>query len=104
MCREVQRCYGQAMGGSTLKIDTAVMVCTLEKANLVVNRMLEEGTLGMLSCVVVDEVIFCFLFIIQIWGNACGGECGVLMGGKEAASAAWKGCTYGKGAVCRRFG
>ena len=32
------------------------MVCTVEKANLVVNRMLEEGTLGMLCCVVVDEV------------------------------------------------
>ena len=32
------------------------MVCTVEKANLVVNRMLEEGTLGLLSCVVVDEV------------------------------------------------
>ncbi|KAK9789551.1 hypothetical protein WJX73_010627 [Symbiochloris irregularis] len=54
--KEVQRCYGQAKGGSTLKKDTAVMVCTVEKANIIVNRMMEERTLNELCCVVVDEV------------------------------------------------
>lgn len=55
-CREVQRCYGQAQGGSTLKEATAVMVCTVEKANIVVNRMVEDNQLSSLCCIVIDEV------------------------------------------------
>lgn len=53
---EVQRCYGQARGGSSLKDSTAVMVCTVEKANIIINRMMEERKLQELCCVVVDEV------------------------------------------------
>lgn len=33
-----------------------VIVCTIEKANLIVNKMLEDDTLGHLGSVVVDEL------------------------------------------------
>ena len=32
------------------------IVCTIEKANLVVNKMLEEDSLGQLGALVVDEL------------------------------------------------
>lgn len=35
---------------------TGVIVCTIEKANLIVNKMLEDDTLGHLGSVVVDEL------------------------------------------------
>ena len=31
-------------------------VCTIEKANALVNKMIQEGTIGQLSCLVVDEL------------------------------------------------
>lgn len=33
-----------------------IAVCTMEKANIVVNKLLEEGRLGEVVCIVVDEV------------------------------------------------
>jgi DNA polymerase theta len=33
-----------------------VIVATIEKANSLVNKMLEDDTLGQLGCVVVDEL------------------------------------------------
>jgi hypothetical protein len=36
--------------------DERVAVCSIEKANVAVNRMLAEGRLGELAAVVVDEV------------------------------------------------
>lgn len=33
-----------------------VIVATIEKANLLLDRMLEERALGQLSCIVVDEL------------------------------------------------
>jgi DNA polymerase theta len=33
-----------------------VVVCTIEKANALVNRLLEEESLTQLCCVVVDEL------------------------------------------------
>jgi DNA polymerase theta len=33
-----------------------VVVCTIEKANTLVNRMLEEDSLAQLGCIVVDEL------------------------------------------------
>ena len=44
----------QAPPGGIKRADIAV--CTIEKANSIVNRMLEEGTIGDLGIVVVDEL------------------------------------------------
>ena len=35
---------------------TDIAICTIEKANSIVNRMLEDGSLADLGCVVVDEL------------------------------------------------
>ena len=40
--------------GGMNKVDVAV--CTIEKGNSIVNRMMEKGELGEIGCVVVDEV------------------------------------------------
>ena len=32
------------------------MVCTIEKANQIITRLLEEDSMGLLSCIVVDEL------------------------------------------------
>lgn len=37
-------------------ICAGVVVCTIEKANALVNKMLEDDTLSQISCVVVDEL------------------------------------------------
>ena len=34
----------------------AVAVCTIEKANVCINRLLQEGRLGELCCIVIDEL------------------------------------------------
>lgn len=39
-----------------LESNTGVVVCTIEKANSLINRMSEERCLSSLSCVVVDEL------------------------------------------------
>ena len=44
----------QAPPGGMKRADIAV--CTIEKANSIVSRMLEEGTIGDLGIVVVDEL------------------------------------------------
>lgn len=36
--------------------NTGVVVCTIERANILINRMLESNELEMLSCLVVDEL------------------------------------------------
>lgn len=35
---------------------TGVVVCTIEKANILVNRLLEEEKMGILSCLIIDEL------------------------------------------------
>lgn len=47
--------YG-SQGGSSLTKDTAVAVCTIEKANSLVNKLLEEGRLSELAILVIDEL------------------------------------------------
>ena len=55
-CREVKRNYGGKSTTRVLEANTGVVVCTIEKANNLINRMLEERCLSSLSCVVVDEL------------------------------------------------
>ncbi|KAF8666497.1 hypothetical protein HU200_053610 [Digitaria exilis] len=53
--RHVCSFYGNQGGGSLPK-DTAVAVCTIEKANSLVNKLLEEGRLSELGVIVIDEL------------------------------------------------
>jgi replicative superfamily II helicase len=53
--KHVRGFYG-AQGGASLPKDTFVAVCTIEKANLLVNKLLEEGRLSELAIIVIDEL------------------------------------------------
>jgi len=53
--KRVRGFYG-SQGGSSLTKDTAVAVCTIEKANSLVNKLLEEGRLSELAILVIDEL------------------------------------------------
>ncbi|KAI7750051.1 hypothetical protein M8C21_005020, partial [Ambrosia artemisiifolia] len=50
------RSYYGSQGGGTLPKDTAVAVCTIEKANSLLNRLLEEGRLSEVGIIVIDEL------------------------------------------------
>lgn len=54
--REVKKNYGGKGSARVLEANTGVVVCTIEKANSLINRMTEERCLSSLSCVVVDEL------------------------------------------------
>ncbi|KAG9455791.1 hypothetical protein H6P81_000299 [Aristolochia fimbriata] len=53
--KHVRSFYGN-QGGASLPKDTSVGVCTIEKANFLVNRLLEEGRLSELGIIVIDEL------------------------------------------------
>ncbi|XP_022754544.1 helicase and polymerase-containing protein TEBICHI isoform X4 [Durio zibethinus] len=53
--RQVRSYYGN-QGGGTLPKDTSVAVCTIEKANSLINRLLEEGRLPEIGIIVIDEL------------------------------------------------
>ncbi|CAH2077166.1 unnamed protein product [Thlaspi arvense] len=53
--KHVRSYYGN-QGGGTLPKGTAVAVCTIEKANSLINRLLEEGRLSELGIIVIDEL------------------------------------------------
>ncbi|CAN8229667.1 unnamed protein product [Cochlearia groenlandica] len=53
--KQVRSYYGN-QGGGTLPKGTAVAVCTIEKANSLINRLLEEGRLSELGIIVIDEL------------------------------------------------
>jgi len=53
--KHVRSYYGNQGGGSLPK-DTAIAVCTIEKANSLINRLLEEGRLSELGIIVIDEL------------------------------------------------
>ncbi|XP_015698275.1 helicase and polymerase-containing protein TEBICHI [Oryza brachyantha] len=53
--RHVRGFYGNQGGGSLPK-DTSVAVCTIEKANSLVNKLLEDGRLSELGIIVIDEL------------------------------------------------
>ncbi|KAM6544675.1 hypothetical protein CsatB_025411 [Cannabis sativa] len=53
--KHVRSYYGN-QGGGTLPKDTSVAVCTIEKANSLLNRLLEEGRLSEIGIIVIDEL------------------------------------------------
>ncbi|XP_028802319.1 helicase and polymerase-containing protein TEBICHI isoform X3 [Neltuma alba] len=53
--KHVRSYYGN-QGGGTLPKDTSVAVCTIEKANSLINRLLEEGRLSEMGVIVIDEL------------------------------------------------
>ncbi|WCJ18401.1 ATP-dependent DNA helicase Hel308 [Euphorbia peplus] len=50
------RSYYGSQGGGTLPKDTSVAVCTIGKANSLINRLLEEGRLSEIGIIVIDEL------------------------------------------------
>lgn len=44
------------LSGAVVGFSPGVIVATIEKANMLIDRLLEERCLGKLSCVVVDEL------------------------------------------------
>ncbi|KAL8143865.1 hypothetical protein V2J09_016897 [Rumex salicifolius] len=50
------RSYYGSQGGATLPKDTSVAVCTIEKANSLFNRLLEEDRLSEVGIIVIDEL------------------------------------------------
>ena len=57
----MQNCWGGEQGGSSVQEDTGIVVATFERANTLINKMLEDDQLTSLSCVVVDELhMVCF--------------------------------------------
>lgn len=57
--KHVRSYYGN-QGGGTLPKDTSVAVCTIEKANSLINRLLEEGRLSEIGIIVIDELHMVF--------------------------------------------
>ncbi|XVF35495.1 hypothetical protein REPUB_Repub18cG0150400 [Reevesia pubescens] len=53
--KQVRSYYGN-QGGGTLPKDSSVAVCTIEKANSLINRLLEEGRLSEIGIIVIDEL------------------------------------------------
>ncbi|PKA67186.1 DEAD-box ATP-dependent RNA helicase ISE2, chloroplastic [Apostasia shenzhenica] len=53
--KRVHSLYGNQGGGSLPK-DTSVAVCTIEKANSLINRLLEEERLSEVGIIVIDEL------------------------------------------------
>lgn len=57
MAREVRGMYSNKSGAAGINPETTgIVVCTIEKANILVNRLLEEEKMGILSCLVIDEL------------------------------------------------
>ncbi|CAD7699534.1 unnamed protein product [Ostreobium quekettii] len=56
MHKTVRGFYGSQGGGEIFRNDTGALVCTIEKANMLVCRMIEEQLLDRLCVVVVDEL------------------------------------------------
>lgn len=53
--KHVRSYYGN-QGGGTLPKDTSVAICTIEKANSLTNRLLEEDRLSEVGIIVIDEL------------------------------------------------
>lgn len=71
VCRTVQNAWGGEAGGVTIADHKGVVVCTFERANTILNRMLEENTIDRLSCVVVDELHMVGLYATPAEQSGC---------------------------------
>ena len=57
MHRDVKGLYGSRSAFGDIDPETTgVLVCTIEKANQLITRLLEDDLMGLLSCIVVDEL------------------------------------------------
>jgi DNA polymerase theta len=54
--REAREYYGPTSTSAPISARTGMIVATLEKANNLITQLLEENALGMLSCVIIDEL------------------------------------------------
>ncbi|KAG7674872.1 hypothetical protein KSW81_002382 [Nannochloris sp. 'desiccata'] len=54
--REAREYYGPTSTSAPIGPRTGLIVATLEKANHLITQLLEENALGMLSCVIIDEL------------------------------------------------
>ena len=54
--REVLRYYGPRSQRADIGPEVGVIVCTFEKANTLINRLIDQQQLGRVACVVVDEL------------------------------------------------
>jgi DNA polymerase theta len=54
--REAREYYGPTSTSAPISPRTGIIVATLEKANHLITQLLEENALGMLSCVIIDEL------------------------------------------------
>lgn len=61
--KHVRSYYGN-QGGGTLPKDTSVAVCTIEKANSLINRLLEEDRLSEIGIIVIDELHMVFYLML----------------------------------------
>ena len=63
MHRDVKGLYGSRSAFGDIDPETTgVLVCTIEKANQLITRLLEDDLMGLLSCIVVDELhMVCWL-------------------------------------------
>lgn len=59
---KIVRSYYGNQGGGTLPQDTSVVICTIEKANSLINKLLEEGRMSEIGIIVIDELHMVFLF------------------------------------------
>ena len=55
--RDVKGLYGSRSAFGDIDPETTgVLVCTIEKADQLITRLLEDDLMGLLSCIVVDEL------------------------------------------------
>lgn len=55
MGKRVRSFFG-TQGSKGFPNDTSIAVCTIEKANVLINKLLEEERLGEIAVIIIDEL------------------------------------------------